>query len=129
MTCQVVDISYPLLGGTKSIPFLAIFVEGLTFIGKSKVYGRVILQPSGKEIDTVVDVRRGLDEIIETVIDLARRRCPNDSAGISGICTDLFHSQDIPGGRVGQYLFEELGREPFRELRDAGGGHGWGLQW
>ena len=68
-----VDLSGPLLDGVGIAPFVAIFVEGLTFLNERNIYGRVILQASCEEVDTVVDARRRLDEIVEATVDLAKK--------------------------------------------------------
>ena len=81
---EAVNLSLQILDGVKGVPFRAVFVEGSAFVGKGNVYTGVILQPCSVEIDSVLDVRRFLDEIVETARDLAKETMSEGSAEISG---------------------------------------------
>ena len=124
---EVVNLSLQLLDGVEGVPFRAVFVEGPAFVGKGNIYAGVILQPCSIEIDSVLDVRRFLDEIVETASGLAKEKMSEGSAEISGHdhsgVPDLFHLQDVWDRHVRQHLLEEFRRKPFSELRDTGGTH------
>ena len=49
-----------------------VFIEGSTFVGKRKIHSMIIFHPRSKKVDSVLDSRRPLDEIVETMIDLAK---------------------------------------------------------
>ena len=81
---EAVNLSPQILDGVKGVPFRAVFVEGSAFVGKRNVYVGVILKPRNTEVDSVLDVRRFLDEIVETASDLAKEMMSEGSAEISG---------------------------------------------
>ena len=81
-------------------------VEGSPLVGKGQVHGWVVFQPRGEEIDSVLGIRRILDEIAETTIDLMKtvkviQRRPSDE---TVEVTDLFHSEDVQNGHVREHL-------------------------
>ncbi|KAF9642403.1 hypothetical protein BDM02DRAFT_3124586 [Thelephora ganbajun] len=125
MGMKAVHISLPRLDGIESIPFRTILVKGSAFVNERKTDSGVVFQPYSKEIDSVLDVRRLLDKIVKTTIDLAKmsvRKIELVSLDAVMESPDLFHPQNIRDRRMHQNFLKELRREFFSEVRDAGGG-------
>ena len=114
------------MDGTQSAPLRAIFIKGPRLFGKRKIYDKVIFQPCVKEIETVFVVRRCLNKIIETTINLTKETFQLESPDTLVIeLLDPFHSQDVLDGCVDSRISggsRSVSREMLVVAMDGGAG-------